>query len=269
MKQIGEEQKEASFLDHLEVLRWHLIRSASAIMIAAVLAFIFPNILFDEIIFAAKDPDFPTYRWLCWLSETLGLGDVFCIMEMPFTLMNISMSGQFSTHIVSSLVAGFIVAFPYVFWEIWRFVKPALYDGEQKHARGVVFYTSSLFVMGVLFGYYMVAPLSVQFLGTYQVSAQVANQISLNSFISTVTTVCLANGIIFQLPILVYFLSKLGIVTPQFLRTYRRHALVVVLIISAIITPPDIMSQIMVSFPLLILYEISIKISARIQAKES
>ena len=175
------------------------------------------------------------------------------------------MSGQFSTHIVSSLVAGFILAFPYVFWEMWQFIKPALHQGEQKHTRGVVFYTSFLFMLGVLFGYYMVAPLSVQFLGNYQVSAQVANQINLNSFISTVTTVCLANGIIFQLPIVVYFFSKLGIVTPNFLRTYRKHALVVVLIISAIITPPDITSQVMVSFPLLILYEISIKISARYQ----
>lgn len=267
MKQIGESE-EQSFLDHLEVLRWALIRSAAAVMLAATLAFVFPEILFDKIIFASKNPDFPTYQWLCWLSETLGLGDAFCIMDMPFILMNISMSGQFSTHIISSLVAGFVVAFPYVFWEIWRFVKPALYSGEQKHARGVVFYTSSLFVMGVLFGYYMVAPLSVQFLGSYQVSSEVANQISLNSFISTVTTVCLANGIIFQLPVLVYFLSKLGIVTPHFLRTYRKHALIVVLIISAIITPPDIMSQIMVSFPLLILYEISIKISAKFQTED-
>ena len=266
MKYIGEQQ-ELSFLDHLEVLRWHLIRSVIAVMLGMVVAFIYPEILFDEIIFAAKDPHFPTYKPLCWISETLGLGDVFCIMEMTFTLMTINMSGQFSTHIVSSLVAGFIVAFPYVFWEIWRFIRPALHKGEQKHARGVVFYTSFLFIIGVLFGYYMVAPLSVQFLGNYQVSAEVANQINLNSFISTVTTVCLANGIIFQLPVVVYFLSKLGIVTPNILRTYRKHALVLVLIVSAIITPPDIMSQIMVSFPLLILYEISIKISARIQEK--
>ena len=266
MKQIGEPQ-EQSFLDHLEILRWHLIRSAIAVTVCMVFAFIHPRVLFDKIIFAAKDPDFPTYKALCWISEILDLGDVFCIMEMPFTLMNINMSGQFSTHIISSLVAGFIVAFPYVFWEVWRFIRPALHQGEQKHARGVVFYTSFLFILGVLFGYYMVAPLSVQFLGNYQVSAQVANQINLNSFISTVTTVCLANGIIFQLPVVVYFLSKLGIITPDFLRTYRKHALVLVLIISAIITPPDIMSQIMVSFPLLILYEISIKISERIQDK--
>ena len=264
MKRIGE-VKEQSFLDHLEVLRWHLIRSALAILVGTVVTFLFPEILFDKIIFAAKDPSFPTYKAFCWISESLGLGQVFCIMDMPFILMNINMSGQFSTHIISSLISGFIIAFPYVFWELWRFIQPALHQGEQKHAKGVVFYTSFLFLLGVLFGYYMVAPLSVQFLGNYQVSTQVANQINLNSFISTVTTVCLSNGIIFQLPVVVYFLSKLGIVTPNILRTYRKHALVGVLILSAIITPPDIMSQVLVSFPLLILYEISIKISAKFQ----
>jgi sec-independent protein translocase protein TatC len=175
------------------------------------------------------------------------------------------MSGQFSTHIVSSLVAGFILAFPYVFWEIWRFIKPALYSGEEKYSKGIVFYTSSLFIMGVLFGYYFVAPLSVQFLGNYQVSAQVANQINLNSFISTVTTVCLANGIIFQLPVLVYFLSKLGLITPTMLRKYRKHSLVCLLLLAAVITPPDIMSQVLVTFPLMILYEVSIKISAKFE----
>ncbi len=265
MKEIGEEKEEQSFLDHLEVLRWHLIRSAAAILVGAIVAFVFPEVLFDQIIFASKDPSFPTYQWLCWLSRFMNLGEAFCILEMPFTLMNISMSGQFSTHIISSLVAGFILAFPYVFWEIWRFIKPALYSGEEKYSKGIVFYTSGLFILGVLFGYYFVAPLSVQFLGNYQVSAQVANQINLNSFISTVTTVCLANGIIFQLPVLVYFLSKLGLITPTILRKYRKHSLVVLLLLAAIITPPDIMSQVMVTFPLMILYEISIKISAKFE----
>ncbi|MGC6428980.1 MAG: twin-arginine translocase subunit TatC [Flavobacteriales bacterium] len=264
MDKIGEEQ---SFLDHLEVLRWHLIRSAIAIVLGAIIAFVNPHILFDQIIFASKDPSFATYQWLCWISRSLSLGDTFCILEMPFTLMNINMSGQFSTHIISSLVAGLIISFPYVFWELWRFIKPALHQGEQKFSRGIVFYTSFLFILGVLFGYYFVAPLSVQFLGNYQISAQVANQINLNSFISTVTTVCLANGLIFQLPVLVYFLSKLGLITPDFLRKYRRHALVCLLLLAAIITPPDIMSQIMVTFPLMILYEISIKISSRFQDK--
>ena len=266
MKKIGEE-KEHSFLDHLEILRWHLIRSAVAILVFTTLAFIFPELLFDKIILASKSPDFTTYKFFCWLSETLHFGEALCIKEAPFELMNIKMSGQFSTHIVSSLVAGFVCAFPYVFWEIWRFIKPALHGSEKKYSRGIVFYTSLLFILGVLFGYYAVAPLSVQFLGNYQVSSQVVNQINLNSFISTVTTVCLANGIVFLLPILIYFLSKLGLISPEFLRQYRKHSLVILMILAAIITPPDIMSLILVTFPLMLLYELSIKISAKFQDK--
>ena len=262
-----EEEKEHSFLDHLEILRWHLIRSAVAILVFTTLAFIFPEFLFDKIILASKSPDFPTYKFFCWLSETLHFGEALCIKEAPFELMNIKMSGQFSTHIVSSLVAGFVCAFPYVFWEIWRFIKPALHGSEKKYSRGVVFYTSLLFILGVLFGYYAVAPLSVQFLGNYQVSSQVVNQINLNSFISTVTTVCLANGIVFLLPILIYFLSKLGLISPEFLRQYRKHSLVILMILAAIITPPDIMSLILVTFPLMLLYELSIKVSAKFQDK--
>lgn len=267
MKIIGEE-KEQSFLDHLEVLRWHLIRSTCAILIITTLAFIFPEFLFDEIILASKHPDFPTYRFFCWLSNSLNFGQALCISSTPFELMNIKMSGQFSTHIIVSLVAGIITSFPYVFWEIWRFVKPALDTSEKKYSRGIVFYTSLLFMLGVMFGYFVVAPLSVQFLGNYQVSSQVANQINLNSFISTVTTVCLANGIVFLLPILIYFLSKLGLITPQFLKQYRRHALVLLMVLAAIITPPDIMSLLIVTLPLMVLYEISIKISARFQEEE-
>lgn len=260
MEKIGKEQ---SFLDHLEILRWHLIRSAVAIFLFAIMAFLNPAILFDTIIFASKDPGFVTYTWFCWLSNSLGLGDAFCIMETLFELNNFTMPGQFSTHIVSSIVAGFVISFPYIIWEIWRFIGPALSDGERKYSRGIVFYVSLLFILGILFGYYFVSPLSVQFLGNYQISAQVANQISLNSFISIVTSVCLANGLIFQLPVLVYFLSKFGLITPTFLRKYRKHALVCLLLLAAIITPPDIMSQILVTFPLMLLYEISIKISAK------
>lgn len=268
MEKIAEDKQEQSFLDHLEVLRWHLIRSFAAILMFTVLAFIFPEILFDKLIFAPKDPSFTTYRFFCWISETLHFGEALCIDKMPFELMNINMSGQFSTHIVSSIVAGFVFAFPYIFWEIWQFVKPALHRSEKKYSKGIVFYTSLLFILGVLFGYYAVAPLSVQFLGTYQVSSEVVNQINLNSYISTVTTVCLANGIVFLLPVLIYFLSKLGLITPNFLRQYRRHALVILMILAAVITPPDIISLILVTFPLMLLYEVSIKVSVKFQDKE-
>ena len=262
------QKQEMSFLEHLEVFRWHLVRSVFAVLFFAVIAFIFKGILFDSILLAPKNPDFPTYKMLCYLSQQMGMGDALCMDELPFILMNISMSGQFSTHIMTSIVAGFVVAFPYVFWEMWRFISPALHDDESSVAKGVVFFSSILFLLGVLFGYYVVSPLSIHFLGSYQVSETVANQISLSSFISTVTTVCLANGVVFELPILVYFLTKIGLLTPQFMQTYRKHALVMTLIFSAIITPPDITSQILVALPLMVLYEISIKISARVLRKQ-
>ena len=262
-------KEEMSFLDHLEILRWHLIRSGIAILFFSILAFIFKEIIFDVVLLAPKDPNFLTYRFLCNISQALGLGDALCIKESPFSLMNINMAGQFSAHLLTSFYAGFILAFPYVFWEIWRFVLPALKEKEAKVSRGIVFFSSLLFLTGVIFGYFVIAPLSINFLGSYQVSQTVANQISLTSFISTVTTISLANGIIFELPILVYFLTKIGLLTPQFMRTYRRHAMVITLILSAIITPPDITSQILVSFPLIILYEISIQISKAIVKKNN
>ena len=262
-------KEEMSFLDHLEILRWHLIRSGIAILLFSILAFIFKEIIFDVVLLAPKDPNFLTYRFLCNISQALGLGDALCIKESPFSLMNINMAGQFSAHLLTSFYAGFILAFPYVFWEIWRFVLPALKEKEAKVSRGIVFFSSLLFLTGVIFGYFVIAPLSINFLGSYQVSQTVANQISLTSFISTVTTISLANGIIFELPILVYFLTKIGLLTPEFMRTYRRHAMVITLILSAIITPPDITSQILVSFPLIILYEISIQISKVIVKKNN
>ena len=259
-----DKDKEMSFLDHLEVFRWHLIRAAIAILLFTIIAFIYKDIVFDVILLGPKRTDFLTYRILCEISQYLGLGDTLCLRDSPFSLMNISMSGQFSTHITTSIFAGFIIAFPYVLWEIWRFISPALHSNENSMAKGVVFFSSILFLIGILFGYYVIAPLSINFLGSYQVSSSVANQINLSSFVSTVTTVSFANGIIFELPILVYFLTKIGLLTPDFMRVYRKHSMVVILILSAIITPPDITSQVLVSLPLIILYEFSIKISERV-----
>ncbi|MDG1283420.1 MAG: twin-arginine translocase subunit TatC [Flavobacteriales bacterium] len=259
-----DKDKEMSFLDHLEVFRWHLIRAAIAILFFTIIAFIYKDIVFDVILLGPKRTEFLTYRILCEISQYLGLGDALCLRDSPFILMNISMSGQFSTHITTSIFAGFIIAFPYVLWEIWRFISPALHSNENSMAKGVVFFSSILFLIGILFGYYVIAPLSINFLGSYQVSSSVANQINLSSFVSTVTTVSFANGIIFELPILVYFLTKIGLLTPDFMRVYRKHSMVVILILSAIITPPDITSQVLVSLPLIILYEFSIKISERV-----
>ena len=257
------QDSDMSFLDHLEIFRWHLIRSTLVIVFFSIVAFMFKGIIFDVILLAPTKPDFQTYLFLCKASHLLGMNDALCLKESPFILININMSGQFSTHILVSFLSGFIFAFPYVFWEFWRFISPALYTKESRVAKGIVFFGSVLFIFGICFGYYVIAPLSINFLGSYQVSGLVANQISLTSFISTLTTICFANGVIFELPILVYFLTKIGLLTPQFMRIYRRHAIVLILILSAIITPPDITSQILVSFPLIILYECSIYLCLR------
>jgi len=264
----GSGKDEMTFLDHLEELRWHLVRSVVAIFVFAIVAFIFSDIIFDKLILAPKHFDFFTNKLFCSFSKNILGSTVLCINSSPFEIININMAGQFSTHIRVSIFSGLVVAFPYVFWEIWRFIKPALYDHEKSSANGAVFFTSLLFVLGVLFGYYLIVPLSVHFLGGYNVSSEVTNQINLGSYISTVTSITLAAGIIFELPIFVFFLSKAGLVTPHFLRKYRKHSLVAILALSAIITPPDIFSQILVSLPLLILYEIGIGISARIQKKD-
>lgn len=259
-----EEKAEMSFLEHLEELRWHLVRSSLAIVLFALIAFMGKSILFDKIIFGPKQPDFPTYQFFCEASRAIGIKEIFCLNEMPFEILNTKMAGQFSTHIWVSLIAGFILAFPYIIWEVWRFVKPGLHSHEKKYSRAVLFFAAILFGLGVLFGYYLIVPLSIQFLGTYNISSEVNNLIDLMSYISTVSTVTLASGLIFELPILVYFLARAGLLTPEWMRTYRRHAFVITLILSAVITPPDISSQILVALPIVILYEISIRICARV-----
>jgi len=259
---------EMSFLGHLEALRWHLVRAVAVVMVLAITFFFFKEFLFDGILLAPKNPNFFTYRVLCQLSEYLNMGDDLCIREIPFTLISTDLSAQFTTHMWVAFIAGLVCGFPYVVWELWSFVKPALHQKEQKYARGIVFYTSFLFLTGVLFGYYVITPMTVNFLGSYQVSTEVKNTISLDSFISTVTTMTLISGIIFELPILVYFLTKIGILTPSFMRTYRRHAVVVILVVAAIITPTsDATTLVLVALPLYVLYEISIFVSAYVVKK--
>jgi sec-independent protein translocase protein TatC len=260
---------EMPFLQHLEELRWHLARAAAAVAAFGILAFLNKSIVFDTLIFGPRNPDFPTYRAFCSISRWIGINEVFCFEEMPFKILNTKMAGQFSTHIWVSMIAGLIIAFPYILWEIWRFIKPGLKEEERKYSRGVIAAASFLFMLGVLFGYYVIAPLSIQFLGSYTVSEEVNNLIDLTSFISTVTSVTMACGLLFELPIVVYFLTKVGILTPDIMRNYRKHSLVVILILAAVITPPDLSSQILVAFPVLILYEVSIRISARIVRRKA
>jgi sec-independent protein translocase protein TatC len=253
-------QGEMSFLEHLEELRWHIIRSILAVAIFAVVAFIMKDFIFTTIIFKPKMPDFWTNRMLAKLGELVG-SDALAINQKPLKLIALKMSDQFMMHFTVAIVAGLIMASPVIFHQIWSFIKPALYDKERKHASGAVFYTSILFILGVLFGYFLIVPLSIDFLTTYSVSPEVENQINMQSYISTVTSITFASGLIFLLPIFSFFLSKVGILTPSFLKSYRRHSYVVLFLVAAIITPPDVFSQIMVAIPLLVLYEASIIIS--------
>ncbi|OIP48983.1 MAG: twin arginine-targeting protein translocase TatC [Flavobacteriaceae bacterium CG2_30_34_30] len=253
--------KEMSFLDHLEDLRWHLIRATLSVVIVGIAAFFAKDFIFDTIIFGPKKGDFITYRVLCDLAQYIGLQDSFCFEELPFRVQSRLMAGQFSAHIWTSITAGFVVSFPYVIYEFWKFISPGMMENERSTSRGFIFISSLLFFIGVLFGYYVITPLSINFLGSYQVSGEVFNDFDLSSYIGLVRSSVIASGLIFELPIIIYFLTKIGIVTPEILKKYRKMSLVVVLIISAIITPPDIVSQIIVAIPILVLYEVSILIS--------
>lgn len=260
------DEKEMTFLDHLEELRWHLIRSVIAIFIFSIAAFVSVDFVFNTIILGPARSDFWTFRMLCKLGELIN-STAICIEDIPFKIQSRQMTGQFTMHITSSFVIGIIIAFPYVFWEFWRFVSPGLHMTERSVSRGAVFSVSFLFLMGVLFGYYIMAPLSVNFLANYQVSEMIYNEFDITSYVGTISTLVLGSGLLFQLPIVVYFLSKVGVVTPELMRVYRKHAIVVILVLGAILTPPDPLSQILIAFPLFGLYEFSIFISRSVHRR--
>ncbi|MDO1501056.1 twin-arginine translocase subunit TatC [Winogradskyella maritima] len=253
---------EMSFLDHLEDLRWHLIRATIGVLIGAVIAFVLVEFLFETIIFGPTEMDFPTYRGLCKMAQLFNFDSTFCNQEFPFTIQNRTVAGQFSAHIWTAIYAGFVIAFPYVIYQLWKFISPGMKNNERKNSRGFLLASSFLFFCGVLFGYYIVTPLSLNFLANYSVSDKIINEFDLSSVIAIVRSSALASGIVFQLPIVIFFLTKIGVVTPQILRKYRKFALVLVLILAAIITPPDLTSQVIVAIPILILYQVSIYISA-------
>lgn len=259
-KKIGAPEKEMSFLDHVEELRWHLVRSSAAIFVFAIIAFLMKDFIFNKIIFAPKDASFITYRVFCDVSRFFGT-EGLCIEDIPFTFQSLEMGEQFNAHIWISITVGFILAFPFIIWEVWKFISPGLYEKERKSAVAFIIVSSFLFFVGVLFGYYVITPLSVNFLGSYSVSDLVERNIKISSYIALLKSSVLASGLIFELPIVMYFLTKMGIVTPDFLIKTRKYALVIVLIIAAVITPPDVVSQIIVTIPILILYEVSIIIS--------
>jgi sec-independent protein translocase protein TatC len=254
------EKREMGFFDHLEELRWHLVRSFAAMLVLSIVAFLFKHIVFDIILLSPGEPSFITNTVLCRLAETLSI-KTLCINQVPIKLINIQLSGQFITHIKISMITGFIIAFPYMVWELWRFIKPALYVHELQHSRAILFYVSLLFFTGLLLGYFIITPISIHFLGNYRVSESVSNTINLNSYIGIVSSICFATGIIFELPVLTWFLTKMGLLGSGFMIRYRKHSIIIMLILSAVITPPDVFSQLMICFPLLGLYEFSIFIA--------
>lgn len=253
---------EMSFWGHVDALRGHLFRSVFVVIILAVILFCYPEILFDKIIFAPLKSDFVTYRVFCKLSHLLHLDDDLCFGYYTFKLQSLGLSDQFTSQMWIAFIAGLVAGSPYVLWEIWRFLKPALKEKEKRASTVFIVSSTLLFLVGVLFSYYIIVPLMINFLGNYSVSAMVENNFTMDSYISTVTTLTLATGLIFELPVLVYFLTQFGLITPQFMRKYRRHAFVIILITAAVITPsPDVTSQLLVAFPLYLLYEASIFVS--------
>jgi sec-independent protein translocase protein TatC len=259
------EKGEMTFLEHLEELRWHIIRSVLAIVVFSVAAFLLKRIIFDVVLLGPSTADFWTNRMMCRLGHRLNL-EGLCINLNPLVLQNTAVAGQFVAHIKISLIAGLVFGFPYMFYEFWRFVRPALYQNEQQHASGAVFFITLLFLLGITFGYFLIIPFSINFLYNYQVSEIVRNIPTLASYTSLVTSIALASGILFELPVLVYFLSKIGLITPAFLKRYRKHSVVVILILAGIITPtPDMFSQLIVAIPMLLLYEVGIILSKRVE----
>jgi sec-independent protein translocase protein TatC len=266
---------EMSFFQHLEALRWHLIRSAAFILVITIFAFAYFDRIFDGIIMAPTRTDFWTYRMMCHMGDVVhGLipsldAKGFCVQSISFDLINTDLAGQFNLQLNSSIMIGLILGVPYLLYEIWKFIRPALHDKERKAASGFVFYSSSLFMLGVLFGYYVITPLSIRFFAGYTVSNAIKNIFAIDSFISSETMLTLLAGLVFQLPIIVYILSSLGILTPKFMRDKRRYAVIIVLVLAAIITPsPDALTMLIVAIPLYVLYELSITVSAVVQRRK-
>ncbi len=253
---------EMSFWGHIEALRGHITRSVIVVLVLTCILFCYPEFVFDTVIFGPIKSDFITYRAFCKLSYQLNLGDQLCFGNYDFKLQSLGLADQFTSQMWIAFLGGLIIGLPYILWELFRFIKPALHDKERKASFGFIVFSTLLFLIGVLFAYFIIVPLSVNFLGNYKVSAMVENNFTMDSYISLVSTLTIASGIVFELPIIVYFLSKFGLVTPEFMRKYRKHAIVVILVAAGIITPsPDVTSQMLVALPLYFLYEASIFVS--------
>ena len=260
---------EMSFIDHLEELRGHLFRSVVAIAVGAIVFAVYNKFFVREVLMGPTHADFPTYKWLCKMGHLLGLGDNMCMKDIGLKMQSTSVSGQFSMFFTLIFVGGIIVAFPYIFWEFWRFVKPALTKKELQKTRGVIFWVSLLFFLGVLFGYFVIAPYTVNFFANFQLDDNIENRWTITSYIDTLVPLILGTGLAFQLPLVMFFLAKVGLMSADFLRRYRKYAIVIILIVAGVITPPDVISQVICTIPLMILYEVSIFLTAKVQREKA
>lgn len=249
-----------SFLDHLEELRWRIVKSAIAIMVIAIALWMLQEWIMDHLFLSMRSPNFITFKLIC---QYFGI----CVDEVPVEMQSMTVSGQFSYALMMSIMGGVVIAFPFIFYQLWAFVKPGLKKNEKSIAGGIVFWVSLLFFFGIGFGYFVVAPLCIQFFGSYQISGQIKNIFTINSYMSTILSTVFYSGLLFLLPVISYLFTKLGILTPSFLRKYRKHAIIAILILSAIITPPDLISQVIVGVPIVLLYEAGILVSARVEKK--
>lgn len=255
-----EDKKNMSFLDHLEELRWRLVRSAIAILIFAVGIWFFKGWILENLFLSMRFSSFPTFRLMC---DTMGV----CVESIEIKMQSIELLGQFSYAIMMSILGGIVLSFPFLFYQIWSFVKPGLKQNEKGIAKGIVFYVSILFFIGILFGYFIVAPLCIQFFGNFQITESIVNEFTINSYMGTVISSIFYSGLLFLLPVVTYLFTKLGVITPEYLKKYRKHAIVGILVLSALITPPDLISQVIVGVPIVILYEVGILISKRVMRK--
>ena len=263
----GEEKAEMTFIDHLEELRQHIIRSVIAILVMAAIIFIYRDWVFDNVITGPINPDFISYRLLCDFSHWAHMGDALCMPPVTINMQTTTFGGQFLSSISLALIGGILIAFPYIFWEFWRFIKPALKDKELKNTRFIIFWVSFFFFTGAAFGYFLLGPFTFNFLGSFTLGTKgvLETRPTLTDYLDNLTNLILGCGIAFELPVLAYILTKIGLITPTYLRSIRKYAAVIILLAAAIITPsPDWMSQLIVFIPLFTLYELSILVSARV-----
>lgn len=266
-ERLKQERGEMSFFEHIDELRKHILRSVFAIAVVAVVCFLNKDIIFDKMIFGPRHPEFPTYGVLCNASHMFGLGEQMCFTPPKFDLITRELGEVLMQHLYVSFWLGVIGAFPYIFWQFWLFIQPGLLDTERKVVRGIVFVCSSLFLLGVLFGYFVIAPFSISFLAGYTLDGVIVSP-TLDSYVTYMTMFTLPTGLIFEMPVVAYFLARIGLIGTKFMRAYRRHAIVGILIVAAIITPPDVVSQTLVAIPLYMLYEVSILVVGRVRRRQ-